>query len=335
MQFCISLVSAINVLFLKNNSRLIVIVSIERATAVIWPLKARNFWTSSMLFFLVVAIWVSAIFLSLHYHITHEVITLTKPVKIKNHTTGQEKIETRPVIQHQIKEGMEKYWNIAILSEMIALVFVPVLLVLGSNTLMIIALRRQNREHDVHIKRQRRATLIVVIIASTFTISQMPSAVIHLISLIYPKIKNEEKFRIAAVLTNSLVVMGKTANFFLFCTWSSYFRKNLNRVISMKMPCLYHFCEKGMTRFRSNSSLGDSNNHRMSKIRLQRFKSAPANTEYHFCIDNLKPNNSFPLNAKNSFRTTEKILEETQIEETSTFIVNNNKEHILPLVTDL
>lgn len=211
-------------------------------------------------------------------------------------------------------------------------IILPIILVLCSNTLMIFALRKQNREHDIHIKRQRRATLIVIIIASTFTITQIPSAIIHIISLIKPDLQKLETFRIIVISANSLVIMGKTANFFLFCTWSSYFRKNLNRVISMKMPCLYRFCEKGITRFRSNSSLRDSSNRRLSKLKLQRLQSMPTSTPIH--LANLKSNNSFPLNG-NRGKKIEQMMEETQIDETSAFLEEEPQDHRLTIVTDL
>ena len=338
MQFRFCLVSIFNSLPRKFEIkttclRLIVIVSVERTTAVIWPLKARNFWTSKTLFFLVIGIWICSIILSFHWHITHEVTVIKKPTKLFNETTGEEYTEHKPYAINKLKIGMEKYWSFAILSEMISLVFIPVVLVLSSNTMMIIALRQQNRQHNIHIKRQRRATLIVIIIASTFTISQMPSALIHLTSLIYPEIRQNEQFRIIAALTNSLVVMGKTANFFLFCTWSSYFRKNLYRVISMKMPCLYRFCEKGMTRFRSTSSLGDSGK-RHSNRRLQRLQSVPlTNVNGNICSEHLKVKRSLPLNIRRTSRKTETMVEEIPNDEASAFLEDHG-DNRLTQITD-
>jgi hypothetical protein len=72
-----------------------------------------------------------------------------------------------------------------------------------------------------------------------FTVCQTPSAIVHICEIIRPQIGSMPEFRTVATLSNSLVVTGKTANFFLFCTWSSHFRKHLTRIIADKMPWLY------------------------------------------------------------------------------------------------
>lgn len=72
-----------------------------------------------------------------------------------------------------------------------------------------------------------------------FTVCQTPSAIVHICEIIRPQIGLMSEFRTVATLSNSLVVTEKAANFFLFCTWSSHFRKHLKRIISDKAPWLY------------------------------------------------------------------------------------------------
>ncbi|CAD5213469.1 unnamed protein product [Bursaphelenchus okinawaensis] len=95
-----------------------------------------------------------------------------------------------------------------------------------------------------HTRNQRRATLIVFIIASTFTISQTPSALVHIVEICWPYIGIYPAFKLAATLSNSLVAAGKTMNLFLFCMWSAHFRRNLQRILSSKLPKLYGFLQK-------------------------------------------------------------------------------------------
>lgn len=60
---------------------------------------------------------------------------------------------------------------------------------------------------------------------------------VHIWEIICPLIGKYPGFRTIATLSNSLVVTGKTANLFLFCMWSSHFRRNLRIILSKYIPC--------------------------------------------------------------------------------------------------
>uniref|UniRef100_A0AC34GVH3 G-protein coupled receptors family 1 profile domain-containing protein n=2 Tax=Panagrolaimus sp. ES5 TaxID=591445 RepID=A0AC34GVH3_9BILA len=299
-------------------------------TAVIWPLKARTFWTSRMLSAFVIAICICATLTTMHWHVTHRVVNGIPKNEIKNQTTGE--ITITPTLKVELIKGLEKYWKIGIFCEMIMLVFVPVILVLSSNILMILALRQKNRTHDIRIKRQRRATLIVFIIASTFAISQIPSAIIAIVEHIWPHLRPTDEFRIAATFTNSLVVTGKTANFFLFCTWSSYFRKNLNRVIASKMPFLYNVFGKSIGRIQSSTRLRDSKNRLIKKIGAHRLQSQPHTTRLEYSPEGLRVNHSYPLTCHSSYHEVEDTFIE-HIGENITFLTKDA--NVITPVTDL
>lgn len=69
---------------------------------------------------------------------------------------------------------------------------------------------------------------------------QTPSALVHIWEIIWPLIGKYPGFRTIATLSNSLVVTGKTANLFLFCMWSSHFRRNFQIIFSNYIPFFYN-----------------------------------------------------------------------------------------------
>jgi hypothetical protein len=86
----------LNLIYLLLFFRLIVMVSFERMTAVIWPLKARTFWTSRMLSAFVIAIWICAPLTTMHWHVTHHIEHGFRIDEIKNETTGEITITETP-----------------------------------------------------------------------------------------------------------------------------------------------------------------------------------------------------------------------------------------------
>lgn len=219
-------------------------VSIERMMAVIWPLKARNFWTWNNLKIIIISIWITAFLASIHSHITYTVTMVVRNETILNTTTGNIiKIERR-ALQQAIRPSMKKFWKIATLLNVVFVILVPVIIVVSANSLMICQLRQDHSKFISHIRNHKRATFIVFVIATTFTICQTPSAIVFLCEILWPNIGLYSKFRTAATLSNSLVVTGKTANHILFCMWSSHFRKNLYLIISNYVPTLPEYVQR-------------------------------------------------------------------------------------------
>lgn len=188
-----------------------------------------------------------------------------------------------------IREGWESYWRISTILDIFLIVFIPVAIVVFSNVSIVLTLRKKRPTTNItknetsqidascnqssitkSVKNQRRATLIVVIIASSFTLCQIPSAITHIIEIIWPEIGFMPQFKLAATLTNSLVITTKTLNLFLFCMWSSNFRKNLVRIILQKF-------DSSTLRFLKHVSLKGSGNGYVLKTKTQlNYASEPA-----------------------------------------------------------
>lgn len=187
-----------------ESFRLIVLLTVERMSAVIWPLKSRLFWTCRTLRFFVISILIASILTSVHFHIAFKVTASTRNDTVVNSSTGIAEVIERPVIRPMLRQGWEKYWRISTLFDTFLVVFVPVSIVACASTCIIYSLQRKpppdlkKEPYDIQIKLlntgrhsnrgQRRATLIVTIIAFLFTICHLPSAITHIFLLIKPDI---------------------------------------------------------------------------------------------------------------------------------------------------
>uniref|UniRef100_A0A914R6Q6 Uncharacterized protein n=1 Tax=Parascaris equorum TaxID=6256 RepID=A0A914R6Q6_PAREQ len=77
-----------------------------------------------------------------------------------------------------------------------------------------------------------------------FTLCQTPSALVYIWEMVNRSNGSQPLFRALATLSNSTVVTGKATNFFLFCTWSSHFRKQFILIIERRTPSLFHFLQR-------------------------------------------------------------------------------------------
>ncbi|CAJ0953368.1 unnamed protein product, partial [Mesorhabditis belari] len=114
----------------------------------------------------------------------------------------------------------------------LVIVFLPVLLVIFSNALLLLTLRKRTRflrigagseaMTSIQIKKEQRVTLTVCAIVTCFTITQAPSAVVPVIATI-----TGSDYITGIIIVATMVVVGKALNFILFCLSSSNFRQRL------------------------------------------------------------------------------------------------------------
>ncbi|KAI6187951.1 hypothetical protein M3Y98_00301100 [Aphelenchoides besseyi] len=242
---------------------IIVLVSFERMTAVLFPLKARLFWNYRTLRICIGCILIASIIISMHFYITHglKVFVYSEPFRNSTVNTTVE----RRTLKNIVRPGMESLWQIMTIIDTVVIVFLPIILVIITNMAMICSLQKQKLplalknaahrsssetqtdtlHHNTSVyysssqsRNQRQATFIVFLIALTFTICNVPSALTHIFEIIWAKNVSEE-FITVVTLTNSLVVTSKTMNLFLFCMWSAHFRKNLCRIIRSKLETAF------------------------------------------------------------------------------------------------
>ncbi|KAI6241524.1 hypothetical protein M3Y99_00310800 [Aphelenchoides fujianensis] len=178
----------------------IVLVSVERMTAVLFPLRAR--------------ILIASILVSMHSHITHSVNEITYNKTVSNATMNWT-MEKMPAALDNTAHRC------------------------SSETQTDGPTHQSAAYPKPQSRNQRRASFVVFLIASTFTICNFPSALTHICLIVWPEIdETDAGFITVITLANSLVVTSKTLNLFLFCMWSDHFRKNLFRIFHSKLETL-------------------------------------------------------------------------------------------------
>ncbi|PAV91830.1 hypothetical protein WR25_18990 [Diploscapter pachys] len=123
----------------------------------------------------------------------------------------------------------------------ILVVLLPVLLVILSNIMLICTLRNrqqfliptqssvkwENGMSGTQMRTEHKVTMTVTAIVTCFTLTQAPSAFVAIIAAYY-QFEDEVLVVVSSVFT-TMVVLGKTLNFVLFCLSSTTFRQRLLR----------------------------------------------------------------------------------------------------------
>uniref|UniRef100_A0A915D5K4 G-protein coupled receptors family 1 profile domain-containing protein n=1 Tax=Ditylenchus dipsaci TaxID=166011 RepID=A0A915D5K4_9BILA len=212
----------------------LVTVCFERLLAVRWPLKARTFWSNrARPSRIICLVWLLAFFVTMYSHITHTVtaVLINEPSGSDTVNLSALQKQQRYVLRTQLRPNLFHYWRIATIFHTVLQVFVLVLLPLDCPSSGGHAIVSSSHAAKHSPANQKRATIVVLIIASTFAAFQLPSAIVYIWELITPEAPMHKAFITVATLANSLVVTGKMANFFLFCMSSRNFRKNLRRIL--------------------------------------------------------------------------------------------------------
>ncbi|GMS86643.1 hypothetical protein PENTCL1PPCAC_8818 [Pristionchus entomophagus] len=126
-------------------------------------------------------------------------------------------------------------------------VFLPCIISIFLNTLLIHALKKpklfptqktavddKSGNRHGHSKNERKMTLMVVVILTSFIIFNFPGAVWFVVrDSALTQSMSETRLRLVETMTNSLTITGKMLNFVLFCSASSTFR----RIFLAYTPC--------------------------------------------------------------------------------------------------
>jgi hypothetical protein len=90
-------------------------------------------------------------------------------------------------------------------------------------------------QHLMHAKTEQRVTLTVALIVSMFTLTNGPSAVVHLVQNLFPAINQWKDWYNVILVCSTLVIFGKVSNFILFCLCSKHFRRRLFALAQKKV----------------------------------------------------------------------------------------------------
>uniref|UniRef100_A0A914WJC2 G-protein coupled receptors family 1 profile domain-containing protein n=1 Tax=Plectus sambesii TaxID=2011161 RepID=A0A914WJC2_9BILA len=150
---------------------------------------------------------------------------------------------------------MRSYIRIGTIVNMLFVVIIPVFVLAALNIALVHALKQRGKELQltscdgirrgsdgaVQRKQERKVAVTVCAIVCCFTLTHGPAAVMMVWNLAtgFAPIKNPTLYGVGTA-ANSLVIVGKSSNFFLFCLSSSNFRQRLLQLIKRRAEVLSH-----------------------------------------------------------------------------------------------
>uniref|UniRef100_A0A0N4ZND8 G_PROTEIN_RECEP_F1_2 domain-containing protein n=1 Tax=Parastrongyloides trichosuri TaxID=131310 RepID=A0A0N4ZND8_PARTI len=213
-------------------------ICIERLIGIKYPLSVRKYG-SKYVYVIVVGTVIGTFLLTGYSHISYDCIIkkFCNDTQIHSICFSVQKDIWTPNLPNHHSSFVKAYvkWNTRINAALV--VFLPILLVVWSNILLIITLRKRQKfmeKSNVNTKEsaaksqmmlEQKITITVCAIVTSFTITQGPSAVVLLMSDLLHY--NSKLATSIAFVPQFLVILGKSMNFLLFCLSSSNFRQRL------------------------------------------------------------------------------------------------------------
>uniref|UniRef100_A0A0M3K614 G_PROTEIN_RECEP_F1_2 domain-containing protein n=1 Tax=Anisakis simplex TaxID=6269 RepID=A0A0M3K614_ANISI len=226
------LCNSMRVLFIKYNTQLVAIanwfsalsiwimlaVTIERLAVIRHPFKANQKVVTSKFLLVLSMIVICSFAVTFVHHIAFKKVFINGRMHMQ-----------------MIKHPVISAWT---LIQALTVVIIPCILMAILNILLILSLKKhtfpsdmltvQQRKdnHQILItksKTEKKVTIMVVVILTSFTLCNMPGAIMYILV----QFTNEQPTAFHKAVANCLAITGKMLNFVIFCMSSSHFRKNL------------------------------------------------------------------------------------------------------------
>ncbi|PAV89761.1 hypothetical protein WR25_22419 [Diploscapter pachys] len=272
--------------FSSMTSYFILAVSVERSFGVRTPLQLQYTWRAKKVITTMILIaWISCTLCG--YHLIEYKHGFTM---IMNGTTlyGMPiNIATIPSTSKTLLK-LIKYWKTA---QIIFTIFVPticisilniqIILVLRKSEFLLLqqqqqqnsdstehpAVRSRSSDHEARNRRDLKVTFTVLAIIGCYIVTHVPSAVPFILEIF-------EKHSVFMSmyyqpLSNCWTLMGKVANFVLFCLSSVYFRKRLMKILKRRINAI-PFLRRRQKKY---SGVSSERSIKSQAIKLQKYKN--------------------------------------------------------------
>ncbi|VDM46072.1 unnamed protein product [Toxocara canis] len=244
---------------------LILAVSIERFLVIKSPLRSRIYWKRKVKFSIFAVIFLSTGemcilmtvsfegLLTVYHHFAYdcELVYMCSGTQLSQ-ACYSAALEGHPVSWMDSNvvytPPLKRYYiRISTIGNAVMVVFVPIVVVVLLNVLLIRQLHMNKNvlqgEGPInytainnYMRQKRRVTVTVVAIALCFSLTQGPSAIMVLWELLDGYAQQSAHFYTIFSITNCLVISGKTINFILFCLSSIHFRNKCFMLFFRKFP---------------------------------------------------------------------------------------------------
>ncbi|CAJ0930891.1 unnamed protein product, partial [Mesorhabditis belari] len=233
---------------------LILAVSLERFLIVRSPLRAKLYWERGRMATVLGSVFLITGILTIYHHFEYDCQMIAFCNGTQLYDICYPASESHPAqfgsrAQYNPTKAVQMYIRSSTFFNAVLVVLVPMVVVVVLNICLLRALRlstERNIENSLltssfsrtQQKTRRRVTATVAAIGLCFAITQGPSAVMAIWELVAGFDNVGEMFYKISSITNSLVVMGKTLNFVLFCLSSEHFRLKCLRSFTRTFPSL-------------------------------------------------------------------------------------------------
>uniref|UniRef100_A0A915DI69 G-protein coupled receptors family 1 profile domain-containing protein n=1 Tax=Ditylenchus dipsaci TaxID=166011 RepID=A0A915DI69_9BILA len=215
------------------------------------PLYVRSHVAAYKMSLLMAAIVISPGIFTFYQHFAHKCV-------VRSFCNGtQLHSKCLPINQetNPYSESFRNFIDVSILLNIVLVIICPIIILTALNMLLLCALRQRSTNllmltHEEtngstkpcidnnylkHHKTEQRVTLTVALIVTMFTITNGPSAVVHLLQTAYQYQSEQKDWYNVILVCSTLVVFGKASNFILFCLCSKHFRNRLFSLAQKKV----------------------------------------------------------------------------------------------------
>ncbi|CAJ0566232.1 unnamed protein product, partial [Mesorhabditis spiculigera] len=232
---------------------LILAVSLERFLIVRSPLRSKLYWERGRMALVLGSVFLITGVLTIYHHFEYDcqMVSFCNGTQVMDFcypTTEAHPAEFGSRIEYRPSKMVQLYIRSSTFFNAVLVVLLPMVLVVVINISLLRVLHKNDQTLENGLltsslartqqKTRRRVTATVAAIGLCFAITQGPSAVMAIWELVAGFDNVGPFFYKISSITNSLVVMGKSLNFVLFCLSSEHFRQKCLRSFARTFPTL-------------------------------------------------------------------------------------------------
>ncbi|CAF0952405.1 unnamed protein product [Rotaria sordida] len=306
--------------FSSNSSVwLTVTFTVERWVAITYPLQSRTWCTVYRARKIILSVLCASLICTLPSAFEMKLERIIEKKNISNTIIYTSYIKATPtalgnsLLYHQI------YFNFVTF----AIIWIPLLLLIIFNTILISYVRRskqdqrQNRE-GILLRRhnrgnhseQRKTTIMLIAVVIVFTVCQIPQAISLTVQSIFPVSAQTSEVLIYNNFANCFVAINASSNFLLYCCFSDRFRSIFRSNFTFLNKYCVYFIQPKFRITRTHQRRINSNSLDNISLTNQSFYSLHGN-QYHTRVSNLSidMNSKYfhPINQRQSHRIDDNV----------------------------